>query len=145
MPPVHEVLAELERLLESRWLRESHQLKKLLRHIVNETLAGRGDGLKEYSLGLEVFHRSGDYDPRRDAIVRVQASQLRKKIQSYYEHEGSDSLMHIDIPRGAYVPLIERRLTVLPGMAAMASAPISATRGINMETTSTDDCSIARW
>lgn len=120
MPPVDEVLAELERILESRWLRESHQLKKLLRHIVNETIAGRGDGLKEYSLGLEVFHRSGDYDPRRDAIVRVQASQLRKKIQSYYEHEGSDSLMHIDIPRGAYVPLIERRLTVLPGMAAIA-------------------------
>lgn len=120
MPPLGEVLAELERLLESRWLRDAHQLKKLLRHIVEETLAGRQDGLKEYPLGLEVFHRSPDYDPRNDAIVRVQASQLRKKIQSYYENEGSESLLRIDIPRGAYVPSIERRLTVIPGVTSIA-------------------------
>jgi len=108
-PPPDEVLAELERLLESRWLRESHQLKRLLRHIVEETMAGRADGLKEYSLGLEVFHRSGDYDPRNDAIVRVQASLLRKKIQSYYDNEGQASAVRIDLPRGGYVPLIAFR------------------------------------
>ncbi len=107
--PPDEVLAELERLLESRWLRESHQLKRLLRHLVEESMAGRGDGLKEYSLGLEVFHRSRDYDPRNDAIVRVQASLLRKKIQSYYENEGRESLLRIDLPRGGYVPLIAPR------------------------------------
>ncbi|MBL0160266.1 MAG: hypothetical protein IPP47_24750 [Bryobacterales bacterium] len=109
VPPPDQVMAELERLLDSRWLRESHQLRRLLRHIVEETIAGRADGLKEYSLGLEVFHRSGDYDPRNDAIVRVQASLLRKKIQSYYENEGQASVLRIDLPRGGYVPLIAFR------------------------------------
>ncbi|MEX2263393.1 MAG: hypothetical protein WD696_15655 [Bryobacteraceae bacterium] len=99
-----EVHAELERILVTRWLRESHQLSALLRHIVEETLEGRTDGLKEYPLGREVFHRPPDYDPRIDAIVRVQASLLRKRLALYYEHEGRDSKFRIDLPRGGYVP-----------------------------------------
>jgi hypothetical protein len=98
------VMAELERILESKWLRESHQLSLLLRHIVEETLAGRTEGLKEYSLGLEVFHRPPDYDPRNDAIVRVQASQLRKRLASYYGNEGRVSPLQITLPRGGYIP-----------------------------------------
>jgi hypothetical protein len=95
--------AELERILKSRWLRESSQLSALLSYVVGETQAGRESGLKEYSLGLEVFHRPKDYDPRNDAIVRVQASLLRKRLVSYYENEGKDSTLRIDIPRGGYV------------------------------------------
>jgi len=95
--------AELEKILRSKWLRESSQLSALLTYVVEETLAGRGGGLKEYSLGLEVFHRPNDYDPRNDAIVRVQASLLRKRLASYYEHEGQDARLRIEIPRGAYV------------------------------------------
>jgi hypothetical protein len=106
-PAPDEVRAELERLLNSRYLRESHQLRALLRHIVEETLAGRQGGLKEYTLGIEVFHRTHDYDPRNDAIVRVQASLLRKKLQTYYENEGKDALVRIGLPRGAYIPSIE--------------------------------------
>ena len=74
---IHE---ELERILATRWLKDSHQLSALLRHVVEETLAGRTEGLKEYPLGLQVFHRPPDYDPRTDAIVRVQASLLRKRL-----------------------------------------------------------------
>jgi len=105
---IHE---ELERILETKWLRESHQLSALLRHIVEETIAGRTTGLKEYSLGLEVFHRPANYDPRNDAIVRVQASLLRKRLTAYYEHEGRDSALRITLPRGGYVPQFE---TVAP-------------------------------
>lgn len=123
MPPPAEVLAELERLIESRGLRESHQLKRLLRYIVEETLAGRSDGLKEYALGLEVFHRSKNYDPRNDAIVRVQASLLRKKIEAYYETEGSESPLRIGLPRGGYVPLITFRLPVVEPLPADETGP----------------------
>lgn len=94
----------MDRLLQSRWLRESAQLCALLRHIVEETLAGRPDGLKEYMLGREVFHRPGTYDPRNDAIVRVQASLLRKRLDFYYQHEGLNSSLRIELPRGGYVP-----------------------------------------
>jgi hypothetical protein len=98
------IQSELERILESPWLRESAALKGLLRYVVEETLAGRQAGLKEYALGLAVFHRPGDYDPRNDAIVRVQASQLRKKLAAYYEHEGQGATLRIELPRGGYVP-----------------------------------------
>ncbi|WP_321470800.1 hypothetical protein [uncultured Paludibaculum sp.] len=103
-PAWHSVaLAELDRILQSRFLRESKQLCALLTHAVHETLAGREDGLKEYILGLQVFNRPPDYDPRNDAIVRVQASLLRKRLADYYEHEGSGSTLHIELPRGGYV------------------------------------------
>lgn len=98
-----EVHAELDRILQSRFLRESKQLSALLTHTVTETLAGREDGLKEYLLGLEVFNRPRDYDPRNDAIVRVQASLLRKRLAEYYEHEGRDARLRIELPRGGYV------------------------------------------
>lgn len=104
-----EIKAELERILASRWLKDSRQLSSLLRHIVEETLAGRSDGLKEYSLGLQVFHRPPDYDPRSDAIVRVQASLLRKRLAAYYDDEGKDSPWRIEIPKGGYVPEFRRK------------------------------------
>lgn len=99
-----EIRAELDRVLASRWLTASHQLSTLLRHVVEATLAGETDRLKEYSLGIEVFHRNAGYDPRNDAIVRVQASVLRKRLASYYENEGSASPVRITLPRGGYVP-----------------------------------------
>ncbi len=102
-----EIHEELERILETKWLRESQQLSSLLRYVVEEALEGRVEGLKEYALGLAVFHRPPDYDPRNDAIVRVQASLLRKRLASYYENEGRGSTLRITLPRGGYVPRFE--------------------------------------
>lgn len=113
----NEVLQELERVLESPGLRDSVALKALLRHVVEKKLAGCENGLKEYALGLEVFHRSPDYDPRNDAIVRVQASSLRKKLAAYYENEGRAAALRIDLPRGGYVPRF------LPGPTLCAARP----------------------
>lgn len=95
-------LAELDRIVQSRFLRESKQLCALLTHAVHETLAGREDGLKEYILGLQVFNRPPDYDPRNDAIVRVQASLLRKRLAEFYDHDGHGSPLRIELPRGGY-------------------------------------------
>ncbi|MGC4053913.1 MAG: hypothetical protein QM757_32915 [Paludibaculum sp.] len=124
-PAWHSVaLAELDRILQSRFLRESKQLCALLTHAVHETLAGREDGLKEYILGLQVFNRPPDYDPRNDAIVRVQASLLRKRLAEYYEHEGRDSALRIELPRGGYVVrFVEAKdagLDVQPGALPLA-------------------------
>lgn len=118
-----EIYGEVERILKSRWLRESAQLSSLLRFIVHETIEGRQDGLKEYNLGLQVFHRSPDYDPRDDAIVRVQASLLRKRLASYYENEGRDSTIRIELPRGGYVPAFH---PVSPGPAPASPEPAVA-------------------
>lgn len=115
----HEVFRELNRILESRWLRESAALKNLLRYVVERTLAGQQQHLKEYTLGVEVFHRPPDYDPRSDAIVRVQASLLRRKLASFYEHEGRASRIRIELPRGGYVP----RFTAAEPEAASLAPP----------------------
>ena len=57
---------------------------------MEETLAGRGGQIKEYSLGAEVFARGDDFDPRIDPIVRVQARNLRARMAKYYEGPGAD-------------------------------------------------------
>ncbi|MEN6607871.1 MAG: hypothetical protein ABFD60_11550, partial [Bryobacteraceae bacterium] len=103
-PSPDEVLEELQLLLESPQIRESHQIRKFLDFIVRETLAGRQDSLKEYTLGCDVFGRRGTYDPRQDGIVRVQASGLRKRMEDYYRNGGANDPVVIELPRGGYVP-----------------------------------------
>jgi hypothetical protein len=131
-PSPEEVLAQLEALLASRHLRESHQLHCFLEFIVRETLSGRHDGLKEYLLGCQVFGRKKDYDPRHDGIVRVQATTLRKRLERYYADEGVSARVLIELPRGGYVPSFRYRavecepaseVVVAPASAAAAAAP----------------------
>ncbi|MCU0247077.1 MAG: hypothetical protein MUC42_10910 [Bryobacter sp.] len=106
-----EIRSAVERICASRWLKDSLQLQHFLRYLVEETLAGRADGLKEYSLGLVVFHRGNGYDPRRDAIVRVQATLLRKRLDNYYANEGKAEPFVLSLPRGGYVPQFGARAT----------------------------------
>ena len=107
-----EVRAQLERILSSRALAGSDQLKRLLRLLVERTLNGQRELLKEYNLGLEVFHRPPDYDPKLDPIVRVQARRLRAKLEEYYAGEGAHDPFLIQIPKGAYVPVVDARKPV---------------------------------
>jgi TolB-like protein len=100
---------QLERILSSQALSGSDQLKRLLRLIVERTADGRPDSLKEYNLGLDVFQRPPDYDPKIDPIVRVQARRLRAKLEEYYAGEGAHDPLIIRIPKGAYVPVFQTR------------------------------------
>jgi len=125
VPPRDDVLAELSRIVESRWFRESHHLRALLTHVVTETLEGRETGLKEYNLGVNVLHRAPDYDPRTDAIVRVQVSQLRKKLQSFYEDQRDETGFRIEIPKGTYVPVFAaHRKPLEPSLPAAPAAQV---------------------
>src|SRR5579872_5347182 len=87
------VRAETKRVLTSRAFRQVDSLKRLLSFLVDETLAGRGEQLKEIVVGLEVFAKDGAFNPRNDPIVRVQARHLRTRLARYYREEGkSDEL-----------------------------------------------------
>lgn len=125
-PQPQEVLEQLQKLLASRHLRESHQLQSFLEHVVRETLEGRPDGLKEYILGCNVFGRKPDYDPRHDGIVRVQATTLRKRLERYYAEEGLADRILIELPRGGYVPSFHYRTpsVELPPAAVTAAPPV---------------------
>jgi TolB-like protein len=113
-----EVHSQLERILASQTLAGSDQLKRLLRLVVERTLNGQSDLLKEYNLGLEAFHRPPDYDPKTDPIVRVQARRLRSKLGEYYASEGAGDALIIHIPKGAYIPVFEPRAAHAPPAAS---------------------------
>jgi TolB-like protein len=108
-PNLMEIQSQLERILASQTLAGSDQLKRLLGLVVERSLSGRSELVKEYNLGLEVFHRPPDYDPKVDPIVRVQARRLRSKLDEYYASEGADDPILIQIPKGAYVPVFGPR------------------------------------
>jgi TolB-like protein len=96
------VRAALQRLLTSKYFAQAESLSNLLRYLVEETLAGRGPELKEFTLGCEVFGRGESFDPKTDGIVRVQASRLRAKLRDYYAAEGKDDELVVSVPAGAY-------------------------------------------
>lgn len=79
-------------------------MARFLCFCVEQVLAGRGAELKEYAIGVEVFDRKADYDPRVDPIVRVEARRLRDKLKRYYEAEAPAASLRIELPTGSYVP-----------------------------------------
>jgi hypothetical protein len=99
-----EVAAQLERLLENSHFSHSKRFPSFLRFIVQEELEGRGDQLKERTLGVEVFGRSAGYDTTSDPIVRVTAAEIRKRIAQYYQESGGTDELRISLPSGSYVP-----------------------------------------
>jgi len=100
--PEAAVRSELDRLLASPSLRDSDTLKRFLRYIVENTLAGEGDRLKEYRLGVEVFGREPSFDPKLDPVVRMAARRLRAKLQEHYENGGRGAAFRIEVPKGGY-------------------------------------------
>ena len=101
-PDVDAVRAQLERILASPGFANAGRLSRFLRFVVERTLDGEGDQLKEYRLGTEVFDRPADYDPRLDSIVRVEARRLRSKLAEYYAGPGLGDPVLIGVDKGSY-------------------------------------------
>jgi predicted ATPase len=97
-----EVRAELTRVLRSDAFSKAASLGLLLQHLVERTLDGTADQLKEYSIGVDVFARGESFDPRIDTIVRVQARRLRARLKEYYRSDGQFDPIVIEIPTGRY-------------------------------------------
>ena len=94
----------LSNIVRSKTFRQVDRLQRFLTYIVEETLAGRGDALKEYPVGVDVFGKESSFDPRMDPIVRVQARRLRFRLVTYYAEEGQSDPVVIEIPKGGYTP-----------------------------------------
>lgn len=109
LPPRDAVAAELEKILASKVFINANRLSALLRHVVEQTLDGNAGGLREYQLGVDVFGRKESYDPRADPVVRVEARQLRFKLEAYYQEFGQADEIVISLPKGRYVARFDRR------------------------------------
>jgi Tol biopolymer transport system component len=121
------VAAHLERVLGSATFSGGERSRRLLRFIVEQTLQGRADRLKDYTLGAEALDRGDGFDPRTDPIARVEMSRLRSRLDVYYATDGAADELRIVVPKGGYVPLFERRSsaveTSLGGSVARPEAP----------------------
>ncbi len=106
------VREQMNRLLETNHFRNSRRYPALLRFIVEETLEGRGDALKERFLGVRVFDRPPDYDTATDPIVRVTIAEIRKRIAQYYHDEEHDAEIRIELLPGRYAPEFRTRREV---------------------------------
>jgi hypothetical protein len=98
----------LTEIIEGAAFRGSHRSGQFLRYIVEQALAGQFDSLKERVIGMELFGRTPSYDTSEDAIVRVTASDVRKRLLQHYGRYGSSSEFRVSLPLGSYVPEFTR-------------------------------------
>lgn len=99
------IRAQLDRILASPGFASSDSLRRFLNYAVEQVLEGHAEWLKESVLGVEVFARGDQFDPRLDAIVRVEARRLRSRLINYYQTHGKDDPVVIEVPKGSYVPV----------------------------------------
>ncbi|HEV2134588.1 MAG TPA: malectin domain-containing carbohydrate-binding protein [Terracidiphilus sp.] len=109
--------AELAAVLASSGFTRAPTLAHLLAWLCEKLFSGATGQIKEYSIGVEVFHRGSDFDQDADSIVRVEANRLRHRLAQYYEGEGAGHRLHISIPVGQYVPRFECKVAEESGVS----------------------------
>src|SRR5665213_857377 len=98
---------QLDRISLSATFQQVDRLKRFLEFVVLETISGRGGQLKEYVLGVQVFDKDDSFDPRTDPVVRVQARRLRARLAKYYQDEGTQDELVVEMPKGGYAPVFK--------------------------------------
>jgi TolB-like protein/Tfp pilus assembly protein PilF len=112
-PPDSLVRSQLDKVLASELFLRSERLSGFLRFVVEETLNGRGETLKEPVLAHQLYGKAADFDGATNPIVRVDARRLRDKLREYYADQTGDPLV-IALPKGSYVPTFDRAADTAP-------------------------------
>lgn len=107
--PLEIVRSEIEHICSSPDFQASARRRTFLQFIVEETLSGRAESLKGYTIALAVFGRDESFDSQADPVVRLEARRLRRDLDSYYMDAGQNAPVRIRIPKGSYVPSFEWR------------------------------------
>jgi hypothetical protein len=119
-----EILDHLEDICATDDFRRSSRCSRFLRYVVGETLAGRSDRIKAYSIAVSILGRDETFDPQVDPVVRIEASQLRRRLERYYLTGGAGSSIRIDLPKGSYVPSFNRTAQLVPNPSDAGHPPI---------------------
>ena len=99
---IHE---QLQKIIADPVFSVSDILKRFLLFVAEETLEGRSNQIKEYTIGLKVLNKPYGFNPRQDAIVRIHAGRLRRALNHYYRGGGALDPIHVSIPKGSYLPV----------------------------------------
>ena len=128
VPPAPEdIRAQLDRMIASPEFPNAGHAHAFLRYVVEETLAGRAERIKGYSIAIEVFNRDEGFN-QDDPVVRIEAGRLRRTLERYYLIAGKDDPVRIDIPKGKYVPYFswnEAGTVAEPAVAPVVAPPKS--------------------
>jgi Malectin domain len=108
---------ELDTILGSGILSRAPNLAHLLTYVCTKYFEGTAEQIKEYNIAVDALGRPADFDQKRDSIVRVEAHRLRKRLREYYEADGADHVIRIDIPPGQYAPRFVTAGTPLPSLS----------------------------
>lgn len=101
--------AQIQRIVHSKAFRTSEIHRNLLNYLADKSLSGTADGLKEYTVGLDVFAKPDSYDPRQESTVRMHVARLRQKLGEYYRTEGVEDPIVVDLPKGGFKLTFEQR------------------------------------
>src|SRR5229473_254243 len=120
----------VQRIVSSPPFQKSTRLRDLLQFITEQTIHGNAHELTEQHIGNALFHKPSDYSPLEDSSVRVHARQLRLKLHEYFNEEGRNEPLILDIPKGSYAPVFRTVLKTADLPAAIASTliPVMAWR-----------------
>ncbi|HEY7387050.1 MAG TPA: hypothetical protein VH640_00970 [Bryobacteraceae bacterium] len=94
--------AQIDRILRSECFQSSESLRRLLKFLGDKAFCGEAHELKEYTIAVDAFGKPPSYDPRHDSSIRIMAGRLREKLEDYYEAEGKDEPVVIDLPKGGF-------------------------------------------
>jgi len=144
-PNQETIREELSRVLASHEFRSSKRSQEFLKYVVDNTLDGHADILKERVIGIEVFGRSTSYDPSDDATVRVKAGEVRKRLGLYYAGQGAQDPVRIDLPGGTYVPEFHWAHLAPEPASAVEARDADSTHATVVETPATPKRSWSIW
>lgn len=130
LPDAEAVLATLNRIIASPEFDATDRNKRFLSYVVTETLNGRSDRIKAYTIATEVFGREASFDAHGDPIVRVEAGQLRRALAGYYVSAGRNEAVEISIPKGGYAPVFLSREVAAPTPIPKLTIPAAPERTI---------------
>ncbi|MDP9898415.1 tetratricopeptide repeat protein [Variovorax ginsengisoli] len=118
--------AAVHALLQSETFRRATRMRQLLQYLVAETLAGRGERLKQFNIAVEAFGYGSDFDPQVLTSVRTEAYRLRSRLEYYYRTEGATDPLKISVPKGGFMPTFEPRKPSMMATEARAVARIES-------------------
>ena len=126
-PALEATHAQVERIIQSKNLRLSEVQRRLLTYLVEKSLAGEADDLKEYTIGVDAFGKPPSYDPRQESVVRMHVARLRQKLADYYRTEGAADPIFLDLPKGGFKMIFEARPAPVAAESGTAQ-PIAGVR-----------------
>jgi hypothetical protein len=128
---VHEIdqeaiLLELGRILASPFFKSAARSTQFLTYVVHRQLEGHAELLKERTIGTEVFRRPSDYATGDDPVVRVQAGEVRRRLDQYYQSASEDCYVRIELPVGSYSPVFHTGAAAAANHGTQINSPAAA-------------------